>query len=81
MARHVVVAWAESPEELYQRYTAERDLSRRNRLQALWLVRTGRSVGEASGAWSAGSAGIGRAGWRRCCAGCRVTAHRALRRG
>ena len=66
MVRHVVVAWAESPEELYQRYTAERDRSRRNRLQALWLVRTGRSVGEASRIAGVGPRSLERwLGWYR----------------
>jgi len=41
------VEWAESADELYGRYTAERDVARRQRLQALWLVRTGVGVAEA----------------------------------
>ena len=48
VARPIRVDWAESAEELYQRFTAEQDLHRRTRLQALWLVRDGRSVADAS---------------------------------
>lgn len=48
MSRRVVVEWRESAAELYAQYTAERDVPRRQRLQALWLVRTGMRVGEAS---------------------------------
>jgi transposase len=38
------VEWAESTEELYERYKAETDIRARKRLQALWLVRSGQSV-------------------------------------
>ena len=48
MSRHVVVEWAECADELHLQYTAERDVPRRQRRQALWLVRSGRSVAEAS---------------------------------
>lgn len=48
MSRHVAVAWTESAEELYALYRAEPDPGRRKRLQALWLVRTGVGVAEAS---------------------------------
>lgn len=55
MSRRAVVEWAESAEELYERCVAERDVPRRQRLQALWLVRTG--VG---GAEAGRIAGVGR---------------------
>ncbi len=48
MSKPVTVAWTESAEELYARFTGERDVRRRQRLQALWLVRSGRSVPEAA---------------------------------
>jgi transposase len=48
MSRHVVVEWGESAEELYALYAGESDLTRRKRLQALWLVRSGVGVAEAS---------------------------------
>jgi hypothetical protein len=42
MARALqTINWAESTEELYDRYRTERDLKRRKRLQVLWLVRRG----------------------------------------
>ncbi|HET7034649.1 MAG TPA: winged helix-turn-helix domain-containing protein [Thermomicrobiaceae bacterium] len=47
-ARLIKVDWAESAEDLYQRFTVEQDLPRRKRVQALWLGRSGRSVAEAS---------------------------------
>lgn len=47
MSRQVMVEWAESAEDLYARYAAEADVTRRKRLQALWLVRGGASVAEA----------------------------------
>ena len=66
MARHVEVEWAESAAELYQRYTAEQHLPRRKRLQALWLVRSGRSVGEASELAGVGQRSLERwLGWYR----------------
>jgi len=42
----IKVEWQETPEELYQLYQAEKDLKKRQRLQFLWLVRTGYSVQE-----------------------------------
>lgn len=39
-----VVGWAETAEELYERYKAETDIHARKRLQVLWLVRSGQSV-------------------------------------
>jgi transposase len=47
MSRSVVVAWEETAEELERRYRAERDVGKRKRLGALWLVRRGRRVAEA----------------------------------
>nr|MDQ3328436.1 helix-turn-helix domain-containing protein [Chloroflexota bacterium] len=38
------VEWAESPEELYERYKGEADIATRKRLHALWLVRSGESA-------------------------------------
>lgn len=66
MARHVVVEWAESAEELAQRFRGEHDLARRTRLQALWLVRSGRAVGEASALAGVGQRSLERwLGWYR----------------
>lgn len=66
MARPIRVEWTESAEELYQRFTAEPDLPRRKRLQALWLVRSGRSVGEASELAGVGRRSLERwLGWYR----------------
>ena len=42
------VDWNESADELYARYSAERDLEARKRLGALWLVRRGESVSSAA---------------------------------
>lgn len=39
-----VVEWAETGEELYERYKTEADIKARKRLQVLWLVRTGQSA-------------------------------------
>ena len=47
MSKPLAVAWAETAEELEARYRAERDLARRKRLGALWLVRRGERVAEA----------------------------------
>ena len=38
------VEWAETGEELYERYKTEADIEARKRLQVLWLVRTGQSA-------------------------------------
>ena len=66
MARRVVVEWAESAEELYAYYTGEPDLTRRTRLQVLWLVREGRSTAEASRIAGAGRRSVERwLGWYR----------------
>ncbi|HET8644684.1 MAG TPA: winged helix-turn-helix domain-containing protein [Vicinamibacteria bacterium] len=42
------VAWGESAQELYEWYRAERDVGRRKRLHALWLVRRGEHVDAAA---------------------------------
>jgi transposase len=49
------LAWHESAEELRARFRTEQDRGQRTRLQALWLVRTGRTEQEA-----ATVAGVGR---------------------
>lgn len=48
MGRQVAVEWAESGEELRERFAGDRDAAWRARLQALWLVREGRGLAEAS---------------------------------
>lgn len=49
MARKIgEVKWAESADELYERYRAEADVGRRKRLQVLWLVRQGVNAEEAA---------------------------------
>ncbi|MBA2470209.1 MAG: transposase [Chloroflexia bacterium] len=45
--RPLVVEWTESPETLQAMYERERNGHRRARLQALWLLRSGASIGEA----------------------------------
>lgn len=55
MSKPVHVAWSESADELYAHFTGERDRRRRQRLQAVWLVRRGESIAEA-----ARVAGVGR---------------------
>ncbi len=42
------VEWAETAQELYERYKVETDIKARKRLQVLWLVRTGQSVSSAA---------------------------------
>lgn len=48
VSKPVAVEWAEEAEELHERFVAERDLERRKRLQALWLLRRGERVSEAA---------------------------------
>lgn len=60
MSGVVQVAWRESTEELYARYRDERDVQRRKRLQALWLLRQGRNELAASR-----EAGVGRRSLQR----------------
>lgn len=80
MSQAVSIDWQESAEELYQQYTAEQDVMRRKRLQALWLVRSERSVAEASRIAGIGQRWLERwlgwyawEGWPRCCTGYRAT--------
>jgi len=40
----IKVEWQETAEELYQLYQEEKELKKRQRLQFLWLVKTGNSV-------------------------------------
>lgn len=49
------VKWEESPEDLYERYCAEREVEKRKRLQAFWRLRQGETETEA-----ARQAGLGR---------------------
>lgn len=44
MARKLQIDWQESEEELYQLYKQEKDHQNRTRLQALWLLRPGRTM-------------------------------------
>lgn len=48
------IEWHESAQELYDRYVAERDLARRQRLQVLWRVRRGQTATQ-----TAQEAGVG----------------------
>jgi transposase len=66
MGRRVGVDWAESADELHRQYAAARDIPRRQRLQALWLVRTGAGVAEASRIAGVGPRSLERwLGWYR----------------
>lgn len=44
--RPLVIDWQESEEQLYQLYTKEKNVVRRQKLQLLWLVRSGNSLRE-----------------------------------
>jgi transposase len=55
MSKPVSVGWNETAEGLEGRYRAERDVERRKRLQALWLVRRGERVAEAGRLAGAGA--------------------------
>jgi transposase len=46
MSRHVQVEWQEDADELKELYRAEKDHQNRTRLQALWHLRQGRTLGE-----------------------------------
>jgi len=46
MARKLQIEWQEDASELKERYQKEKDHQKRTRLQALWLVRTGRPMSE-----------------------------------
>ena len=66
MSRSVAVAWAETADELEGRYRAERDVEKRKRLGALWLVRRGDRVGEAGRLAGVGERTVRRwLGWYR----------------
>ena len=66
MSKPVNVPWSESGGELYARFAAERDVRRRQRLQALWLVRTGAAIGEAARLAGGGQRSLERwLGWYR----------------
>jgi hypothetical protein len=66
--------WEESAEELFEAYRQEKEVQRRTRLQALWLLRQGRSLEEGSQIvgvsyrtlqrWVAGSASAHTGTWR-----------------
>jgi transposase len=66
MSKPVAVAWAETAEELYERYRDERVVARRKRLQVLWRVRTGDAPSEAGKAAGVGARTVERwLGWYR----------------
>lgn len=66
MSRPVGVDWTETADELYARFTSERDLRRRQRLQALWLVRRGAAIGDAAELAGVGQRSLERwLGWYR----------------
>jgi transposase len=66
MGRRVGVEWAESADERYRQYTHEPEVTRRTRLQALWLVREGRGTAEASRIAGVGRRSVERwLGWYR----------------
>jgi transposase len=46
MARKLQIEWQEDADELKERYQREKDHQNRTRLQALWLVRTGKPMSE-----------------------------------
>lgn len=48
MGRHVQIEWQESEAELKQMYRQEKHPQRRSRLQALWLLRQGKTMSEIS---------------------------------
>ena len=48
MGRHVQIEWQESEAELKQMYQREKHPQRRSRLQALWLMRQGKTMTEIS---------------------------------
>lgn len=49
MARKLQIDWQESETELYQLYKQEKSYQNRTRLQALWLLRPGRTMKEVAG--------------------------------
>lgn len=46
MARKLQIEWQEDANKLKEQYQKEKDPQKRTRLQALWLVRTGRPMSE-----------------------------------
>ena len=44
--RPIKVEWQETDDELYELFAAEKDVKKRQKLQFLWLVRTGNSLRE-----------------------------------
>ncbi len=66
MSKSVVVPWRETAEDLRERYVEERDIERRKRLQALWLVRRGDGPAEAGRLAGVGARTVERwLGWYR----------------
>lgn len=66
MSQPVTVAWTETADELYARFTGERDVRRRQRLQAFWLVRRGEPPREAARLAGVGQRSLERwLGWYR----------------
>jgi transposase len=66
MAKPVGVVWHETAAELERRYRAERDVEKRKRLGALWLVRRGDRVGDAGQVVGVGERTVFRwRGWYR----------------
>lgn len=49
MARKVQIDWRETEDELFELYKQEKDVQNRTRLQALWLLRPGRTMKEVAG--------------------------------
>ena len=44
LGRPIVIDWHEGEEQLYKLYVAEKNVARRQKLQLLWLVRSGQSI-------------------------------------
>ena len=44
--RRIEIKWQETEEELYQLFVAEENIKKRQKLQHLWLVKTGKSLRE-----------------------------------
>lgn len=66
MSKPVAVEWAESAEELEERYRREREVERRKRLGALWRVRVGDRVADAGRLVGVGGRTVDRwLGWYR----------------
>ena len=66
MSKPVAVAWAETAAELEAQYRTERDVERRKRLGALWLVCSGERVADAGRAVGVGGRTVERwLGWYR----------------